>query len=241
MIIQKPVGRDHICAVLFDLDDTLVSSRRYWTRQVVNLLSGYLMRKPWMVPRMVKALRGFRKARESTRGHGPFPCLRTEVLQRAATRTGLPSDFVRETVYPLIYDSEFRGLHDYAFPGVVRLIERLKFEGLKVGVLSDYPVETKLRAARLDNLPWDVTMDCEQVGTLKPSQLAFHEAARRMRVDPERVLYVGDREDTDVQGARQAGLKAAHIDHRSIRRAASLAADLILFRTEDLAEALGLV
>jgi putative hydrolase of the HAD superfamily len=102
-------------------------------------------------------------------------------------------------------------------------------------------VEAKLKASGLDQIAWDLGMDCEELGSLKPYPEAFHEAARRLGVEPGRVLYVGDREDTDVQGARAAGLKAVHVEHRTSRRTNSLAADLILFRTADLAEALGLV
>lgn len=241
MIIQKPVDPREISAVVFDMDDTLVASKRYWSRQVAILLTRELMRRPWSVPRTVQALRGFRKARESTRGHGPFGCLRTEVLERAVKRTGLTRERIRDAVYPLIYDTTFPGLDRYLFPGIHEMVERLHREGLKVGILSDYPVEAKLKSAGLAGIPWDLAMDCEQVGSLKPYPAAFHEAAKRLGVEPSRVLYVGDREDTDVQGARDAGLKAVHVEHSSSRRANSLAADLILFRTADLAEALGLV
>lgn len=241
MIIQKAVDPREISAVVFDMDDTLVASGRYWMRQVVYLLSLELTRRPWKVMATIQALRGFRKARESTRGHGPFACLRTEVLDRAVKRTGLSRERIQAAVYPLIYETEFRGLDRYTFPGIAVMVERLHREGLKVGVLSDYPVEAKLKATGLDKIPWDLGMDCEQMGSLKPYPAAFHEAARRLGVEPGRVLYVGDREDTDVQGARAAGLKAVHVEHGPSRRARSLAADLILFRTADLAEALGLV
>jgi putative hydrolase of the HAD superfamily len=42
----------------------------------------------------------------------------------------------------------------------------------------------------------------------KPNTLLFETAAARLGVDPEDIWFVGDRLDTDVAGAKAAGMKA---------------------------------
>jgi putative hydrolase of the HAD superfamily len=47
-----------------------------------------------------------------------------------------------------------------------------------------------------------------EIGSEKPDPQIFQEACRRLRLAPERVLHVGDTLVDDVQGARQAGIRA---------------------------------
>ena len=51
----------------------------------------------------------------------------------------------------------------------------------------------------------------QDVGAAKPDPRIFHEACRRLGVPPDRVLHVGDSVTDDVEGARQAGLRAIEL------------------------------
>ena len=53
-----------------------------------------------------------------------------------------------------------------------------------------------------------VVASCE-VGRAKPDPEIFHEAVRRMGLEPGDLLHVGDRWELDVEGARRAGCGAA--------------------------------
>ncbi len=46
------------------------------------------------------------------------------------------------------------------------------------------------------------------LGCRKPSQEVFKEIAKRIRVSPEKILYIGDSLDADYHGARNAGWQA---------------------------------
>jgi len=51
----------------------------------------------------------------------------------------------------------------------------------------------------------------------KPDRRAFTEACRRIDANPAQVLMVGDNYETDILGARAAGLSAIHPDRSAER------------------------
>ena len=54
-----------------------------------------------------------------------------------------------------------------------------------------------------------VSIAARQYGAAKPAAGIFHAACAELRLEPGQVLYVGDDPLLDVQGAQQAGLRAA--------------------------------
>jgi putative hydrolase of the HAD superfamily len=58
---------------------------------------------------------------------------------------------------------------------------------------------------------FDVVMGYPDSLRLKPRPEPFLEMARRLDVKPESILYVGNKLDYDVFGARNAGLRGALI------------------------------
>jgi len=98
--------------------------------------------------------------------------------------------------------------HYTAFPWVERLIFTLKTKGIKVALLSDYgKVEEKLFALGLSPDLFDGGVyAAPEIGGLKPCPTPFLTVARSMGVSPSDIVFVGDREDTDGDGARAAGM-----------------------------------
>jgi putative hydrolase of the HAD superfamily len=85
-----------------------------------------------------------------------------------------------------------------------------KAAGIKLGLLSDFPAEEKLKNLGIPGL-WDTVLCSEVIGELKPDPLPFGELARRMGFPPEKILYVGNSFPYDVAGAKRAGMGAAWI------------------------------
>jgi putative hydrolase of the HAD superfamily len=94
--------------------------------------------------------------------------------------------------------------------GVSETLADFKDAGLKLGLLSDFPPETKLRNLKIDE-PWDVVLCSERFGRLKPDPVSFHALADQLGVPPGRILYVGNSVKYDIVGARNAGMKSALI------------------------------
>ena len=99
--------------------------------------------------------------------------------------------------------------HFTAYPWVERTIFTLKSWGVKVALLSDYGMaEEKLSALGLSSDLFDGGVyAAPETGGLKPCPVPFLAIARHLGVDPGDVLVVGDREDTDGEGAARAGMK----------------------------------
>jgi putative hydrolase of the HAD superfamily len=90
---------------------------------------------------------------------------------------------------------------------------RNSLDGLKLGLLSDFPPEKKLEYLNVDDL-WDAVLCSELTGRLKPDPAPFLELSRALGVSCERILYVGNSVSYDVVGAKGVGMKTALIASR---------------------------
>lgn len=185
-------------AVTFDMDGTLYTGGRVILRVLGRL---------W--PHRKLLIRYF-KVREALREE-TTPCdLRRVQADRVAQAMGLDPFETRVLIDELIYGAWVDGLSPRAvFPGLREFLAGLRGKGIKLGIISDYPVDDKLQRLDLFFLPWHAVVDCEEHGLLKPAPAPFLDAAKRLGVEPSRVLHIGDREDCDVRGAHAAGMKAA--------------------------------
>jgi putative hydrolase of the HAD superfamily len=96
------------------------------------------------------------------------------------------------------------------YSGVRQTLGRFREQGVKLGLLSDFPPETKLINLDLGDY-FDVLLCSETIGRLKPNPLPFLELARAMELPPERILYVGNSIPYDIIGAKGVGMGAALI------------------------------
>ena len=193
------------------MDGTLVSSGSYYLRQVAVDLALSPFRGPLGPYRMVRLLNQFRAVRERLRAHGVVPGLHRVQFELTAERLRIAPEAAAAVLKPLLYESEYVGLVRYIERDARESLLRLKRRPLKLGVLSDYPTQRKLAGMGLADIGWDVLLSSEDVDALKPHPALFLRALEVLEVAPGRALYVGDRRDTDVAGARAAGLKTCLI------------------------------
>ena len=111
---------------------------------------------------------------------------------------------------------EFWEPHTYTDPEARPLFERLRADGIRVGVLSntiwprEWHVDILQRDGVYDLIEGDVYTS--EIPWTKPSMHAFRAAMDAVgATDPARCVYVGDRLFDDVWGAQQAGMRAVHI------------------------------
>ena len=129
--------------------------------------------------------------------------------QLVAEQIKAQKEEIRERIDRLIY----RGWEPFflkikPFPHVKKVLGELKAAGLKLGLLSDFPPETKLEYLGLSGV-WDTVLCTEKIGALKPAVKPFEELAKALACQPGQILYVGNSRRYDVEGAKRAGLKAA--------------------------------
>lgn len=101
------------------------------------------------------------------------------------------------------------------YDGVSELIQRLKCEGIKVGIITDGRIsgqKRKVQALRLDKLVDDIIITDELGGVQfrKPCDIAFRIMQRRWGIPFEQMVYVGDNAEKDFQAPKQLGMRALH-------------------------------
>ena len=184
-------------AITFDLDGTLYSLRSMVLRNLPAMMGLF---------GFFKALHGIR---DDMRGSGPVDDFRAEQVRRFAARTGMDEAKAAAMIEGIIdekWPEMFCKVRPYA--GVQEVVKTLREMGLGLAVVSDYPIEKKLRMLGLNPETFDALVVTEDVGALKPHPLPFVRVAERLGIAPRNVLHVGDREDCDVAGAHAAGMLA---------------------------------
>jgi putative hydrolase of the HAD superfamily len=137
--------------------------------------------------------------------------------QRSATvddlfaEAGLEHDPDLLTAYRAFWEP-----HTLTDPEVRPMLERLRADGLRIGVLSNtiWPREWHVAFFERDGVYDLVDADVytSEIPWTKPSPRAFAAAMDAVGVrDPGRCVYVGDRLYDDIWGAQQAGMRAVHI------------------------------
>jgi FMN phosphatase YigB (HAD superfamily) len=90
--------------------------------------------------------------------------------------------------------------------GVVQALDQVAAAGVRQVVVSDYVSAHKLEALGLSGR-FEALFSGEELGWLKPATELFRRVAEELAVAPERILHIGDREDTDGLSARGAGCR----------------------------------
>jgi putative hydrolase of the HAD superfamily len=187
-----------ITAVTLDVDGTLYSIRLMVLRHPLRMLG------------LADFFRDLHAVRDQLRGREPVEDFERLQASMFARRRGLGEEQARQLIKTVTEESWpalFRGFRPWR--GLKEALLRLSSRGLKVGLISDYPVEAKIRALGLGDFPFACRVVTAEVGALKPHPAAFLKAAKILEVEPEGILHIGDREEYDIEGAQRAGMHTA--------------------------------
>lgn len=106
----------------------------------------------------------------------------------------------------------YRGLADIGgvMDGTQAALQKLQQMGLKIGLLSNTfihksSLERHLQQEGLLDY-FSVRLYTYEYPWRKPDERIFQEGACAMGIDPEKIIYVGDRIDNDVVGSRKVGM-----------------------------------
>ncbi len=194
-----------IDAVAFDIDGTLYPSWKFTIRGLPFFIRHL---------RFMYAFKNARKTLHKLSADAPdtpipdFFDLQSKLLSEQLPMTAeQAATFVNEKIYKG-WKKYFLAIKPY--PYAKQAILELKNSGLKIGILSDFPPEQK-------DTVWDILPLCdaylgsEKTGALKPSRIPFEQLAEMLNVPCNRILYVGNSQKYDVEGAAAAGMKTACI------------------------------
>ena len=223
-------NQKHIEAVLFDLDDTLIS----WARPTVS-------REDFYLPRVEKV-----HAYLSGVGHILPPCSEfwDQLNQAIMAMWAEAKKTWRITSLGRLLDKVFEDLgletdgldvdqvlrvFDWAprpgvelFPDTLPVLHTLRRQEYKIGLLTNSFVpmwmrDEELRAYGLLEF-FDARVSAADVGYLKPHPAIYHDLLDRLDLRPEQAVFIGDRPTNDIAGANGVGLVSVLINPPYLER-----------------------
>jgi putative hydrolase of the HAD superfamily len=99
----------------------------------------------------------------------------------------------------------------------LEVLRKLKENGLKVGIITNTlqtDVEKVLSKLGLPDF-FDLVVSVDMAGKAKPAKEIFMYAAKRLKLKPQEMLFVGDDLEIDYEGAKKAGFKALIVDRET--------------------------
>lgn len=193
-------------AVVFDLDGTLYDSAGLPFRLIIKEL----------FRRRLGFLAAERKVRKELAGgyFGNRDRFYEEFFKAMEKKTGCPAKRARNWYFTVYMKDMVNTLarHFKARPGLDHLLDNLDKRGIKAVVFSDYGcVERKMQALGIDCRRFALIVDSPSLGGLKPSVHSFRNLAAELGLEPAEMLMVGDRTDTDGEGALKSGMHYVHL------------------------------
>jgi HAD superfamily hydrolase (TIGR01549 family) len=202
-------ARADIRAVLFDVDGTLYRQWPLRTAMAFELALHQLrISGSGSGLTTLRVLKVYRRTHEDLRGQVGSDTLSALQIGLAAARANVEPEAVRTIVNRWMVERPLKYLRWVRRPGLLQLLEDLAQRGIRVGALSDYACDAKLKALGVARFFSLALCTAEPpINALKPDPRGFLYACERWDLDPGSVLYVGDRADVDAPGAQAAGLR----------------------------------
>ncbi|GHT70050.1 phosphoglycolate phosphatase [Spirochaetia bacterium] len=187
-------------AFIFDFDGTLYDSRRLAFNVVMYNLPDALT---------VREERRLRKELKGADFQSP-EAYYAEFFERLSRRTGKSTDVLRAWYFERYMPNMRRVLEKKykARPRTLEIFDALKKAGIKYAVYSDYPdVAERLAAVGLPPERCGALYGPDTFGALKPAPRPFLTIAADLQCPCSDILVIGDREDTDGNGAHSCGMR----------------------------------
>ncbi len=177
--------------ILFDLDGTLIATRRLYVESFADALEPVL---------------GERLSEEQIMARKPR-------AERRFLRELAGDQHVRATLerfyasYETRHEASFEGI----YPGVRPLLQALRQRQVPIGLVTGKSRRSwRITGPRIGLGDFAVTVFDEDVPAPKPDPTGLQLALDALRMDPDRVVYVGD-SVTDLEAARALGMPSGAV------------------------------
>ena len=191
-----------IKAVVFDLDDTLISEKEY-------VLSGF---------RTVSKTISFRYNLDFEKVYEKMIVLFNESSQKVFNRIlkNFDIEYSKEDIVNLISIYRQHEPKIKFYDDVIPTINKIKKMGIKIGIITDGYKETqrrKIKALWCEEL-FDEIIITDEFGRefWKPHERAYRIIAEKLDVKLHEMIYVGDNETKDFVGANRLNINTVKIN-----------------------------
>ncbi|ETX01861.1 HAD family hydrolase [Candidatus Entotheonella palauensis] len=181
-----PLSAKPFRAVLLDLDGTLIATRRLLVESYAQALAPYLGYTPSEHDIMSRSPRAIR----------PF-------LSQIVESSELPACLDRfYQAYATLHATHFEGIYE----GVLNMLNDLRQMGLTLAIVTGKSRRAwRIDAAHIDLGSIESWIFDDDVTAIKPNPEGLLLALKRLHLDPQQTIYLGD-SLTDVEAAQAAGL-----------------------------------
>ena len=196
-------------AVAFDLDGTLYDQKKL-RRNMAFRLGTYYLFHPLRIKDLL-LLKTFRQVRDhwdeivKTAGDADRNDPDAAMYDYVARKHGADASRVEAVVKRWIYEDPLSVLPKYTDTDLAAYIASLRQNHIPVLIFSDYPIEDKLCALRIQADGMYAPGDERAIG-LKPSPSGLMQILSDLNLKAEQLLMVGDRDEKDGESARRAGV-----------------------------------
>jgi FMN phosphatase YigB (HAD superfamily) len=195
-------------AILVDVDGTLYRQAPLRLKIAAELIQ-FSLAAPLEFFQTARILRTFRRKREvlrlSNADETPLVDLQYTV---AADEASVDHGRVAHVVSEWIERRPLRHLLACRREGIVSFLSCCRSRGIAVGAYSDYPTKAKVAALGLaDFFDLHLCSTDPEINAFKPSPAGIAQACKQWHLDPDCVMYIGDREDIDGAAAKAAGVR----------------------------------
>lgn len=200
--------------IIFDLDGTLYDQTKLRRLLMLKLFFRFITFRFSLLD--FRIITCFRNQRENKKAYVSTR-LQEEQYEWCADILKLPADRIRKCIETYMYNFPLSFLNRMKYEGIHEFFTMINQKQSKIIVYSDYPVEEKLKVLGLSA---DAVFCSTQssINQFKPSLKALRLICSEMKCDPKRALFIGDREDTDGEGARLAGIPFVLVDRKKARK-----------------------
>lgn len=187
-------------AIIFDLDGTLYDNSKLPMRLILHSVTHIFTLKAERTARAELSGQYFGSREEYFR----------QLFSRIAEKRGITAEkaekWYRGIYMPSMCKVLTKRYHHKA--GVPEILQQLRQQNIKTAVFSDYGyLDQRLKAVDINPEWFDLCVDAPALGGLKPCRESFLKIADMLHEAPEDILVIGDRDDTDGQGARNSGMQ----------------------------------
>jgi phosphoglycolate phosphatase/putative hydrolase of the HAD superfamily len=211
--IQIPEKLKDYRLFIFDLDGTLYDQKPLRLKITSTLIFRLITFRISLTE--LKIISEFRKQRELHKGFHS-PTLINDQFKWCANNLKVPSERVRKVIEYYMFSFPLKFLKRFMYPGATELLKLLGKGNYKIAVYSDFPVEDKIKAMGI-TADYTLYSAHEPVCCMKPTSAGLLHICSQLSILPQDTIFIGDREDTDGESARMAGIKFLLVDVKAAR------------------------